>query len=385
MINKFQLLKVILFFGYLDVFSILLLIIFYVTGIDIVFFVNINFIIIFLILLVGILGRIKNNLYLWLLFLLLILSLLKLMFIVIFDQSIHLYYVFTYFYSLLLMIIAFIFVSRFSENDYNVVLEYFKTYAYIYLLTATVLLLLYIILYFSGKIAYFGMGSNLHLVIPFFMKNGSSFFIFYILLIILSGKRAVLINYILQYFIYSSGYFRKRKLLLALCLFLFTIASIYLYKTTDLFYRFEGLFNVDFNDEYSRLVAFGGRFEEVVGVYNYFKENVWKFFLGSAPGEYYMFVLNSHDYFGIISNAYNEPKNYSHLTFMSFIFRYGILFTLLIMFYIIYVMVKYYNPANEFYIVFIGIVTSSFFGANLLTEPISWLLIAFFMKYKHIK
>jgi len=387
MINKFTFLKYILFFGFLDTFSILFLIILYLTGVDLLFLVNINFFTIFIIIVLGsMVGKIHINGYILFFLSLLFVSILKVLLLISIDNIINIYYIFTYFYSLLLMIFSFMFVSRFTNDDYEKVLHYFRTFAYYYLSMATIFLIVYIFLYFSGKISYFGMGSNLHIVVPFFMKSGGSFFFFFFaLIIIFSGKRAVLINYLVQYLFYFVSYFKKRKILLSFLVVFIVIGIMYLNQTTNIFYRFEALLNVDFSDAYSRLLAFGGRFEEIIGIYDFFNENIWKIFFGSIPGDFYLWILDSYNGSGVVTNSYNEPKNYAHLTVVSFLFRYGIIFTSIAIIFLIYIVIKYYNHKSEFYLVFIGILSSSFFGANLLTDPISWIMLAFFFKYKDIK
>jgi len=383
MINKFTILKLILFFGLLDTFSILLLILLYLTGKDFLFLVNINFLVIFSLISIGSFGKIKfNNIIKFFIFILLI-SIVK-FFLVIFNNEIIIYYIFTYFYSLLLSLFSFIFISRFNTSDYAEILKYFQKFAYYYLVLASIFLILYSFLYFTGRIAYFGMGSNLHIILPFFIKNGIGIGMFFLVIIVLSGKRAVLVNFLIQYIVYYLYIFRDKKFIivffLLLVITLISILGIY----TNIFYRFSGIWNVDFNDSYSTLVAFGGRYEEVKGILIFYFDNNFKIFFGSYPGEYYRFVLESINYYGIISNTYDEPKNYTHVTIFSYFFRYGILVTSFIIIYLLYILVKYFNPKNEFYLVFVGILSSSFFGANLLTEPISWILIALFFKYKGV-
>ena len=163
------------------------------------------------------------------------------------------------------------------------------------------------------------------------------------------------------------------------------LSIYYINLTTDLFYRVRSTFDVDFTDEYSVLIAFGGRFEEVVGIFKYFMQNPLKVVFGASPGEYYSFVIDATSKIFTNSTSYNEPKNYSHVTLFTFLFRYGVLFTVLIYGYFTYLLIKYFDSKYEFYLIYIGILSSSFFGANLMSDPMSWVLIAFFLRFRTIK
>ena len=388
MFNKVTVLRAATFLGVLDAFSILLLVLFYRSGVDLVFLVNINFILILFMLGVGSIGiplrTFYTNKYIFFTSILLLIAVVKLFIAAILNTELIDKFIFTHFYSIFLILFSFLFVERFALSDYILVLTNFRKYAFYYLIISCVSLLIYIYLYHTGKIAYFGMGSNLHYVFPFFIKN--SFFLFALLLalIIASGKRAVLINIILQYAIYALYRYKERKGTLIIITLGLVITIFYFAFETETFYRFKGIFNVDFNDRYSTLIAFGGRYEEILSIFDFLKNHPFSLLFGASPGDSYHFVLNSSDYFGIQSNDYDEQRNVAHVSLFTLVFMHGVIFSTIICLYAIYYTIKYYKPTFELYLVFVGILISSFFGANLFRDPMSWIFIAFFIKFKRV-
>jgi len=387
MISRFSLLKLLLVLGVFDSLSIGLLIVFYIYNLDFMFLVNYNFIIILCLLIVGsIIGDLKKilqNKYVIFCFFVLFLSLIQVFLGYLDDANLNSYFIFTHFYSILIMLFSFAFASRFSENDYSYILKIFRVYAFYYLIIASIFLSIYALLYFSGKISYFGMGSNLHYAIPFYIKSMPLMLAMFFI-VLMSGKRAVLVNTILQYSVYRISNMSYKKLMFYV-VFLLAPVVYYLGLETNLMYRFKGIFEVDFSDNYSVLVAFGGRFEEMVGIYEFYINNLGRVLFGAYPGEGYNLFIESYHWSnsGEMTSLYDITKNSAHVTLFAFVFRYGIIVALLMMMYFSYVLIRYYNPRNEFYLVFIGILSSSFFGSNLLSDPISWIFIAFYLKFRH--
>lgn len=387
MLSKFTTLKIILCLGVLDALSIALLIVFYLTGVDSLYLVNLNFLMITVVLFLSTGGRVtptlmRNKFVLISLFFIVV-SIIKLLVTISGDYALNTRFAFTHFYLLINALLTFIFVCSFSRKDYPRVVRIFKQYALYYLILSGGLLSIYSILYFSGKISYFGMGSNLHYALPFFMR-GSVWALFF-LVIVVSGKRAVLVNYLAQLIMLSFHFFRTRVALSATGFMLLSVFFVCMAYWTDLFYRFEGTFDVDFEDNYSLLVAFGGRFEEAVGIYDFFSAFPEKLLFGSSPGESYRWVVSSVNWYtGQETDSYDELKNYSHVTPFSLLFRYGFVYALGFYLYGAYLVVRYYSINAEFYLVYIGILSSSFFGANLLSDPMAWVFLAFFTRYRKI-
>jgi hypothetical protein len=328
--------------------------------------------------------KILQNKYVIFCFFVIFISLIKVFLGYIDGANLNSYFIFTHFYSILIMLFSFMFASRFSENDFSHVLKIFRVYAFYYLIIASVFLSIYALLYFSGKISYFGMGSNLHYAIPFYIKS-MPLMLSMFLIVLMSGKRAVLVNTILQYSVYRISIMSYKKLILYV-FFLLVPAFFYLSVETDIMYRFKSTFEVDFSDSYSVLVAFGGRFEEVTGVYNFFINNLGELLFGAYPGEGYRYIVESMHWSdsGEMTNSYDIVKNSSHVSLIAYIFRYGIVVTLSVLIYVFYILIRYYNPGSEFYLVFIGILSSSFFGSNLLSDPISWIFISFYLRFKRL-
>ena len=104
-----------------------------------------------------------------------------------------------------------------------------------------------------------------------------------------------------------------------------------------------------------------------MGVYTYFSQFPERLFFGAPPGDYYTWSIK-------VTN-YAELKNYAHLTFVAHLFRYGAVITLLIYGGFAYLLVRYFSPRDPLFLCLAGIVSSSFFGANLLSDPTAWLLI----------
>ncbi|RXI38900.1 hypothetical protein CRU99_11155 [Malaciobacter mytili] len=251
-----------------------------------------------------------------------------------------------------------------------------KKFAIYYLILSFIFMSLYIFLYFKGAISYFGISTNIFLSFPYFVQS-KIIALFIFTLVLFSGKRAILLTILLQFVVYLFS--KKSFLFKILFLAFFIVLVLFLLNYTSLLDRIKLIFAVDFNDKYTLYRAFSGRFEEILGIYNFFLDNEFKFLFGASPGEYYNWIIESYG----SNNAYYEIKNYAHFMPFSFLFRYGIIVTLFIYFFIFFTLIKYYKKVKELYLVFVGILFSSCFGANLLTDPFSWILIAFFFKYKN--
>lgn len=381
MLNKYFVLKLVLILGLMDLLSIIYLMFFYVTSVDVVFLVNFNFILLTILLGLGALGAdfrlVVRNRFFSIIFFLILVSILKLQ-IGLLGWELDFYYILTYSYALLIMVFSLLFVSRFGVEDYLNVFNIFYHFARIYLTLAVFLISVYAILYFSGVVSYFGMGVNLHYAVPFFVKNGLGFFVALFSIVILSGKRAVMVNFLVQYAFYYLYLYRNNRLFLFfLTAFLFSLIY-FLVVETNMLYRFEALFTVKWDDSMSLVAAFGGRFEEILGIINYFKDHPLNLLFGAPPGDFYIYIASTG------SHEYNDPRNFSHVGPASFLFRYGLVFTCFFYLYCFYLLVRYFNPGFPFYLVFVGILSSSFFGANLFSDPIAWVFIGFFLKYRHV-
>jgi hypothetical protein len=381
-LNKYFVLKLVLLLGLMDLLSIVYLMVFYVTSIDLTFLININFFLLLFVLVLGAFGadfrvliRSKFNFLFLALF---VISVIKLYFSALESDDLSVYFIFTYFYTLAMVLAALLFVSRFHAEDYDDVFRLFYRFAKLYLIIAVVLILCYSFLYFTGSIYYFGLGTNIHYAVPFFVRNGYGLFIVLLSVVALSGKRAVMVNFLVQYGAFYFDRYRRHKIILISLVSSLAVVAYFLITETNLLYRFQAVFAVDWQDETSLVAAFGGRFEELVGIVNYFEMHPLNFFFGAPPGDFYMYVASTGLY------DYNDPKNFSHVGPFAFLFRYGLVFTALFYLYGLYLLFKYFDPKFPFYLVFVGILSSSFFGANLFSDPMAWVFIGFFLKYRHV-
>ena len=368
MINKYIFLKLVLLLAVLDAFSIWFLIFFYITGIDVVFLVNVNFIIMLAVFSCFMVFSINLSLISLLFYLILVVSILKLFIFSVDTNTIGLKHFLSYFIGVILPIVVFNLTSSFRAQDRKFVLSECQKFAYRYAWIALPGLIVYSILYFIGKISYFGLGANLHYIYPFF-KDFNTFrvtFIFFVFILI-SGKRAVLLNFIAQNAVVFGSKIIRKPVYGFFVIFGLVLGIISLSKYSSFFDRFDIYFELDFSDAYDLSVAFGGRFEEAIGILTYFREHPGQILFGSPPGAYYEWIVE-------VSN-YQASKNYSHVAPLGFLFRYGIVFTLMIYSCFIYLLVKFWSNKNPLFIVYIGVLSSSFFGANLFIDPTSWLFI----------
>ena len=74
-------------------------------------------------------------------------------------------------------------------------------------------------------------------------------------------------------------------------------------------------------------------------------------------------------------NVFTCGTNYSHINFLGYYFRYGLVFSLIIYITFVIMIIKYWKPTNALFLIFIGIFIGSFFGAGLIIDPTSWLFI----------
>lgn len=366
-------LKVALNFALVDALSPWLLVIFYITGIDIVWLVNVNFALFFCFLFFNIRYK-QPSFYLFSIFALaLLISIFKLVLAFYMSRDIDFSHAISYCYGLVMPLVVLSFSTRILDLDSQISSNLLKTFAKRYLILSAPGVLVYSFLYFQGRIEYFGLGVNLHYIYPFFLTGKVAPVAGFLLLILMSGKRSVLLNFLFQTVLYNVGNIKANTLksvffLVVLCSSIFAV-----YTKTTLLDRFSWLFDgsFDFDDPYFLLVSGGGRFEELFGILDYFNNFTYEIFFGSPPGAFYTWSMDW--------SGYDATKNYAHVTIFGYIFRYGIVFAVLFYFYLFRILFLHLGSRNPLYIVFGGVVSSSFFGANLIIDPTSWLFIGFLL------
>jgi hypothetical protein len=233
-----------------------------------------------------------------------------------------------------------------------------------------VLLIVYFYLHFiTGSIAYWGFGSEMHVLIPFMISQARfSTVILGIVFVILSGKRATILNVGLGVIIFFSNLLKSISIR-TLPRFIFLIillggASVFA-NYQGAFSRFEQTFSYDFNDDDLMYMATSGRWQEVTGILEHHNSKPYGWLFGSGFGGRYEWFIEYENY--------SELKHYAHFSPFAYIFVFGLPFTVLLYtIFINYVRKSLPFSKNPFVIVFIIGIFSSFFGANLLVDIKLW-------------
>lgn len=374
--GKFQGLKFLLLFSLLDGLSAWLLILLYVTGIDIVWLVNANFAAMSTVLIYFAFRKPRISRLMLLFLVAFIISVVKLSLYLGDGRGFEWFHFLTYFQGLIIPFAALCFGSQFSRQDSGEVLEIFNRYSRIFLWLALPGILTYSALYFLGHIAYFGLGANLFYVYPFLaMKGPTLYALFFLVIALITGKRASFVVILVQTLLINYTKFKRSKFWTVLFGLAFFAVGVWIYENTDLLFRFKWIFEADFDfsDPYFLSISGGGRFEEMFGIYEYFQQHPLDALFGSPPGSYYTWTLEW-------SGGYIATKNHSHITWIGYIFRYGLILTVPLIIYFFYCIYRNLGSSNPFFIAFAGIFSTSFFGALLITDPTSWILIALFLQ-----
>lgn len=372
-------LRIALRFSLIDALSPLLVLLFYLTEIDLVSLVNVNFLLLTAYMSFNYRAHTSSVFLSYLLFGAAILSIFKIIIAGYTNQDLMLTHILSYSYGIIMPIAALSFGKTVSEAGYDNVHKILCEFSLRYLYISAPIVLIYSILYFTGQVFYFGLGINFHYIYPFFLTGKILPIGIFLFLILLSGKRSVFINYLVQtvtfYGISLKGNLIKTLFLIFGLTVLIYLISIY----TSLLDRFSWIFSDEFDisDPYFLLIAAGGRFEEVMGIQSYFQTHPIHVFFGSPPGAYYIWAVQLSEY--------SATKNYSHVTVFGYIFRYGLIFALPFYVYCLWQILRHLGSRCPFYILFVGIFSSSLFGANLVIDPTSWMMIGIFLALNRSK
>ena len=361
-------------------FSPWLLIIFYITGIDLLWGVNIIFLGMTGLLLYDLGPSIRLYWFSRFFLFFLIISFLKFFFF--FDQEtpFEFKHLLSYFFGLIVPFLALSYTNKYNSKNRSYVYSILTRYSCRFTLISSLAIITYSIFYFTGRISYFGLGANWHYAYPFLLtslKGSTSVWFFFI--VIISGKRASILNYLTQTFAYYISLLRSKPIVPAVFLSLFILLISYLLQNTPLLDRFRLFFDNGSSlvDHRVLISALGGRYEELQGIYQYLMTHPFQVFFGSPPGASYFWEVNQGQY-------YLATKNYAHVTIFGYIFRYGIVFAFYLYGIFLRILIKCWDPHNPLYIVFIGIFSSSFFGANLIVDPISWVFIGLLISLQRV-
>lgn len=373
--SSYRSLKIAFAFALIDAVSPWLLILFYLTGIDLVWLVNVNFALMSLFL-IGMSRRLPRLSTLSVILgLALVASIIKFTMVPFYDNSQELHHYLSYAFGLIMPVAALCFVASFEEGNAEKIHAILSQWARRYAAIAVPGIILYSLFYFSGHIAYFGLGVNFHYIYPFFLNGKVTPVIAFAVLILISGKRAVLINYLLQTLSYFSGRIAKQMVSSIVIIGFVGVSLVAVYNFTSLLDRFSWMFEgqYDFSDPYFVLIAGGGRFEEIFGIFDYFAQKPFEIILGAPPGNFFVWEIYTGE---------SVRKNYSHVTFFGLIFRYGIFYSLALYVFFIVTVIRHWGSKDPIYLVIVGVVTSSLFGANLVIDPTSWLFLGLFIQLR---
>jgi len=359
-------LRFFLWLALLDVVGIWLLIVFYLTKINLVFLVNLNFFVIFTYLFLVFLIKPRMGFLQYVFCGVLIISIVKLLTGFFYGANVDITHTLTHFFGILMPLATLSFASNFERSSVTEIDNEIFTYAKRYCYIAVIGIIVYAFFYFTGAINYFGLGAKFHYVVPFLLGTTRAT-LFFLIIILISGKRATLLNFLAQVAVFYSGFLKRQPLLLIIMAAFFIVGLVFLYEHTDFLRRFKALIEFDISDPNFFTLAFGGRFEEVQGVYEYFSKAPYQIWFGAPPGEFYHWIVESSDL--------KVTKNYAHVTFVGYFFRYGALFTIGIYIAFVFYILKHWSSRDPYFIVFVGIVFGSTFGANLVIDPVSWFFI----------
>ncbi|MCP9754975.1 hypothetical protein EGI26_07395 [Lacihabitans sp. CCS-44] len=247
-----------------------------------------------------------------------------------------------------------------------------RIFNYCFYLTLIVLLIYFYFHFITGQISYWGFGTDIHILLPFLLNQSKYTFIFLsIVFVLLSGKRATTLNIFLDLIIYYSAFIfpiKLKSLLKYLPFLIALLAVIIIGAQQGAFVRLESSLSFNSEDEYSTLVATGGRWQEVLGIIEHHSKNPIKWLIGAGFGGRYLWEIP----FG----GYSEIKHYAHFTPIAYIFIFGIPFTAVLYIMFIKIFIKgWVLRKNPFFILFCVSIFGSFFGANLLVDIKIWVFV----------
>lgn len=382
---RFSRLRMIMFLCLLDLVAPFLVLL-QVFGLNLVFLVPVLQPIVFLLVLTTMQSFSRTAFIpLFILGLLTALSLLKAFYLTgVVDYNFTYRSVITYFYSIAMPCLLFSTIISQRENNPDNVYNELIWFSRWFVILSVPLILLYFFLHITGRFAYFGFGINFHYAAPFlFHKNMYIFGM--VILILLSGKRAVLVNFLVQLGFYFSAVLRRNPLSVLIFIMLAALATILAGDNLAfLLRRFqfmadnfrdadwsEGVFGIA--DTYDSIILFGGRLEEITGVLRYFEKHPYQIWFGAPPGANYLWRIEWSEL--------SMYKSFAHLNWVAYIFRYGIIPSLLLFAFLIYLLFRSPETKSGLWLVYVGTLSSATFGANLLGSPTAWVLIALYFRY----
>lgn len=271
----------------------------------------------------------------------------------------------------------------FSEYS-NKLIKYFPVNPIIILLS--ILMAIYYILVYVGRIEYFGMGLQLYIIVAAILahKNSYSNLVLIFLCVIFSGKRALLITEIVQ--IYPIFRFKLDKLKdkFTLSIIIFLAISLLIY--VGLLERFSTIMDIglsdfaDFEVNKSKFyLATSGRSEEVIGFFRSISISDYGFWFGYPAG----YSFDRYD----LSIDDNISHHYFHFSPLNYFKDFGILlFVFLIVQQVrafLYAFKELKNRKDFLLYLYVGYFMAMFFGSIVTIDALFW--VAFGYSYAEMK
>lgn len=249
-------------------------------------------------------------------------------------------------------------------------------------LVSVLLILYYYFYYVTKEFGYYGYGTGMPFIGSFLLTH--EMYLKYFLglgMVVLSGKRTSLITMLLILLLYAfnKGLFLliKGKLFTPSRILLISLALIFCWngfqyaENQGYFRRWDIIMKWDFlnlQDNDKMNLATSGRWEESKNVVKFLKQEPIKWITGAGMGGEYLTprTMGKEDF---------EPQHYAHFSPLSYLFVYGIPFTVLLylsFFITLYRGIKFIN--NFFYLSFIVFFITSFVGSILFVDPRVWFL-----------
>jgi len=164
-------LRIALRFSLIDALSPLLVLLFYLTEIDLVSLVNVNFLLLTAYMSFNYRAHTSSVFLSYLLFGAAILSIFKIIIAGYTNQDLMLTHILSYSYGIIMPIAALSFGKTVSEAGYDNVHKILCEFSLRYLYISAPIVLIYSIFYFTGQVFYFGLGVNFHYIYPFFSQE----------------------------------------------------------------------------------------------------------------------------------------------------------------------------------------------------------------------
>lgn len=285
----------------------------------------------------------------------------------------------THIYTMVMPIVSISLGEYFSKNFNDDAKKFIcNIFDALFYLTVIALLMYYYFHYVTGTFGYYGFGTPMPIIAAFLLSQKKYLkFSIGLVLVVLSGKRSTLITtlLVLVFHLYSQfsfsflirSFFRPKRIILFFLIIAVTVAGFQYAKNKSYFKRFETTLNYDLKDQDRMFLASGGRWTELICIAKYFGNDKVKWILGEGMGGQYP----CYSSFG---SRNMELMHYAHFSPISYLFVYGLLFTILLylsFFRNIFVsLIKF--PSNYFFLAFIALFSASFFGSTLFIDPMSW-------------